>query len=310
MNLFRKFFSKKTPPQLYDINIPKITKSKVAVALVSRDEIEVIEDNIKFHLAQGVDLIFATDNNSADGTLDIFKKYEKLGKLILFQDSSNMHDQSRIINNMIKVAKEEYKIDWVFTIDSDELLLSKWGNLKRNITQIENSGYNVAFVPMFNIYPETLKDTEQTFWLNTKGYFQYRHNDPTMFFSKAIVKTKDHVDIVFGNHQTTTIDKNATVCTDITLFHYPMRTLEQYKNKMKNLANSANHTDKHYIDIGKKCLETYNNIEKVWSERIIENRKDDLTLWIKNSAAKDFIENGYRNNLSLMTTHVEELKKI
>ena len=308
MNMFKRLLKKSTSLN-YTTDIPNASKSKLALAIVARDEIETIEENIKFHLAQGVDIIIATDNNSKDGTLGIFKKYEKLGKLHLIQDNSNDHDQSRITNNMIKVAREQYNIDWVLIADADELFLSKWGNLKINIEQFEQGNYNVAFTPMFNIYPETKADTENKFYLNTKGFYSKIFDHPTIFSSKAFIKTKDHRDLIFGNHETVTEHKHPVICTDITLFHYPMRTLEQYRRKYKNLSNAANNTKSDYIINGNICKETYNNIEQFWFENIIENRKDKSIEWIINSGAKDFILNGYQNTCSAINKQALAMHK-
>ena len=52
----------------YKIFNAKKSKEKIIMTILAKNEIDVIEENIKFHLKQGIDFIIATDNNSTDGT--------------------------------------------------------------------------------------------------------------------------------------------------------------------------------------------------------------------------------------------------
>ncbi len=44
-----------------------------------RDEADVIEDNIRYHVAQGITSFLATDNGSTDGTREILARFENAG---------------------------------------------------------------------------------------------------------------------------------------------------------------------------------------------------------------------------------------
>ena len=46
---------------------------KLAMTIMVRNEADVIEDNLRFHRAQGVDFFIALDNGSTDGTREILE---------------------------------------------------------------------------------------------------------------------------------------------------------------------------------------------------------------------------------------------
>jgi hypothetical protein len=54
---------------------------KLALTLLAKNEVDVIDANVSYHLNAGVDFIVATDIGSTDGTLEILERYERLGVL-------------------------------------------------------------------------------------------------------------------------------------------------------------------------------------------------------------------------------------
>ena len=48
--------------------------TRVVMTLLARNEADIVDAQIAFHLSAGVDLIVATDNRSDDGTLEIFER--------------------------------------------------------------------------------------------------------------------------------------------------------------------------------------------------------------------------------------------
>ena len=46
---------------------------RIVMTLVVRDEVDIVEAWLAYHLARGVDLVIATDHRSIDGTTDILR---------------------------------------------------------------------------------------------------------------------------------------------------------------------------------------------------------------------------------------------
>ena len=52
---------------------------KVVLAMVVRDEADILDAQLAFHLNAGVDLVLATDHRSVDGTTEILDRYAREG---------------------------------------------------------------------------------------------------------------------------------------------------------------------------------------------------------------------------------------
>ncbi len=92
---------------------------KLAMTLVVRNEAEIIEANLYYHLAQGVDFVLVTDHGSNDGTSEILARYERDGVAQVIRDDREGHRQSERVNRMVQIAAERYSADWVINSDAD-----------------------------------------------------------------------------------------------------------------------------------------------------------------------------------------------
>ena len=62
----------------------------IAMLMLVRDEIDIIEQNIEFHLRFGIENFVVTDNGSVDGTRDILGDFKRrLGKSIVIIDDAS-----------------------------------------------------------------------------------------------------------------------------------------------------------------------------------------------------------------------------
>ncbi len=95
---------------------------KLAMTLLVRDEADVLEANLRFHFAQGVDVVVATDNGSTDGTLEILQHYQRAGLVHLIEEPADDYHrlQAHWITRMARVATTDLGADWVINNDADE----------------------------------------------------------------------------------------------------------------------------------------------------------------------------------------------
>ena len=131
---------------------------KLFMTLLVKNEEGMLEENLQFHKAMGVDGFIITDNNSTDSTPDIIRKYKQKGwiKEVIEEKATN-YEQKDWVNRMIWKAKTIYKADWIINADADELWYAPTGNLK---DELYATNANVLNCEMRSVYPEE----EKPFW--------------------------------------------------------------------------------------------------------------------------------------------------
>lgn len=103
---------------------------KLVMTLLARDEADILEACLAFHLNAGVDFIVATDNDSRDGTTEILERYERAGYLHLIREPGQDMRQSEWVTRMARLAATEFGADWVLHSDADEFWWPRGGSLK------------------------------------------------------------------------------------------------------------------------------------------------------------------------------------
>lgn len=221
-------------------NVPSIEKTKLIMCLLCKDEIDIIENNILFHKAMGVDAFIVTDNGSTDGTREILQKYYEAGIILkIFDEPSGTFNQIDWCNRMINLAKNTYKADWIISSDADEFWYTRALNLKQTIYQAHIS--NILLCPLYNYIPYQNKHylDQPHFIQKTLLPFEAKKYNikNTKYISeintyKCIIKSHDFQYIKEGNHDAKVKNRRAIINSDIIIFHFAIRNYEHFENKV------------------------------------------------------------------------------
>src|SRR4029078_12960268 len=76
---------------------------RLVMTLLARDEADVIDAQVAFHLHAGVDFVVAVDNASGDGTTDILERYERSGVLRLIREPADDMRQDTWVTGMARL---------------------------------------------------------------------------------------------------------------------------------------------------------------------------------------------------------------
>jgi glycosyltransferase involved in cell wall biosynthesis len=214
----------------------RTTAPRLAMTLLVKDEVDMIEENLRFHKAMGVDYFIVTDNNSTDGTLELLRRYQAKGwiKEIIEERATN-YEQKQWVDRMVWLAKTRYKADWVINADADELWYTPTGNLKATLSATRA---NVLQCELRNVYPDEAQPftrwdrvvkavpEQEAYGLSRYSLFERQNY-------KVAHRTAGYVQISMGNHKVTMFPRCTQRC-DILIYHYTQRGKQQFMRKMIN----------------------------------------------------------------------------
>ncbi len=273
---------------------------RIVMTIATRNEADILETNIEYHLSVGVDFFIITDNNSTDHTAEIIKKYEKQGFAKYILDTSDVFDQNKIVTQMAKMAHTTYGATWVINNDSDEFWWTDKKDLKRELKSVSVFVDAVHikrsnFIPRLstsNLFYEDM-DIRETHSLNALDL---------PLPGKIIHRATPNIIVAFGNH-----DADAPeffikrLSKTIENFHFPIRNYKQFENKVI----TGGYITTHNKNLSNGILNTWKNLYNIFIEGGLPEYYKNKTL------SDDSIRTGLsRNELTHDTRLKNHLKKL
>lgn len=204
---------------------------KLILTLLARDEEDIIRENILFHLNHGVDFIIATNNDSADGTADIFNEFEKQGVLKSIYEPGNDHSQWKWVTKMARLAAEKYNADGVINSDADEYWYPLGCGLKEALQEVPRE-ISVLEVDHHDFVPFSITDKPfyERMIYSKKGGLN-AHGKPLP--PKVIHGAMTDVVMFQGNHKLIESGNLKLAKTKtIEVLHFSIRSFKQYEKKI------------------------------------------------------------------------------
>jgi hypothetical protein len=209
---------------------------RLVVTVLARDEVDVIDAQVAFHLGAGADFVIATDNNSRDGTTETLERYEREGVLHLIREPAEGLRQGEWVTRMARLAAAEYGADWVINTDADEFWWPRGGALKEVLAAVPSEygvvqGFWRSFVPR----PDDEREFAERMTVRLTQYAPI--NDPTSFY-RPVVKVAHRADpevtVARGNHALAdSVFRTLTTWHPIEVLHFPLRSRAQWMRKVQ-----------------------------------------------------------------------------
>jgi hypothetical protein len=205
---------------------------KIAMTLMVRDEVDIIDLQIAFHLAAGVDYLIVTDHESVDGTSEILDRYARQGVLHLIPVTSPIKRQAEWVTNMARMAAVEFGADWVLNSDADEFWWPWGGDLKAVLGQIpERYGVVQTFMRTFLPRPGDGPFAER---MTVRFAPAAPINSPFSPFRVNVrLLHRGSADIIVGrgNHTVRTSLAPFPARSPVEVLHFPIRSYRQFERK-------------------------------------------------------------------------------
>jgi hypothetical protein len=204
---------------------------RLVMTLLARDEADIVDAQVAFHLNAGIDFVVATDNRSTDGTTEILEQYEQRGLLHLIREPGDDLRQSEWVTRMARLAATDFGADWVLNADADEFWWPRGGDFRRLFAAIPHH-LGVVRGAWRNFVPRP----------DDGGFFAERmtarlsaprfHPHPLSIHFKSAHRGHAAVRVGRGNHEAFA-DGLVPLrgWYPIEILHFPVRSLEQCLRK-------------------------------------------------------------------------------
>jgi Glycosyl transferase family 2 len=213
---------------------------KLVMTLLVRDEADIVDAQIAFHLHAGVDFIVATDNASGDRTGEILQSYARGGYLHLIREEGENMQQGEWVTRMARLAATEFGADWVLNSDGDEFWCSHGAPLKSVLAEVPPRFATVRalmrnFVPRPGGEAELFAERMNVRLVPGDATAPRYRVHPFHTQDKVLHRAHPDVTVSEGNHDArweASVDLRGSWSFEV--LHFPMRSTVQCVTKWRN----------------------------------------------------------------------------
>jgi tetrahydromethanopterin S-methyltransferase subunit G len=205
----------------------------LVMTLLARDEIDVVDSWLSFHLNAGVDLVIATDNRSQDGTTEVLEDYARSGQVHLLREPGEDLRQDEWVTRMARLAATQFGADWVINSDADEFWWPRGASLSEVLAAVPpRYGTVGAFLRVFCPRPGDEHFAER---MTVRFSALAPINDPASLYKpirKIIHRGHPEIRVTRGNHAL--VDSPFAPLRGwfpVECLHFPLRSVAQCEHK-------------------------------------------------------------------------------
>lgn len=201
------------------------------MTLLIRDEEDILEANLRYHLEHGVDHVIVTDNLSADSSADIVQSFVSQGVATYLYEPDDTYAQSQWVSRMAEMARVS-GARWVIHSDADEFWMTpdrrslrRWfaRQFLHNIISAQRSDFLC------------LEDNGDPFW-QRMVYRKVHSTNPlgNPLPPKVAHRAAHGLTVAQGNHSVSGFRRPRQSDSTLGILHFPLRSRAQYTRKIEN----------------------------------------------------------------------------
>lgn len=217
-----------------------------------RNEADIIDLNIRYHLSLGIDRIIVVDNGSTDGTDELLQQISSRDSRVSWSRDDGPFLPSSV---MTMLAREAYEAgaDWVVPIDADEFWYAPSGNF-RGVLRGSKAGVLATQAPSFIQRRDQIESSPAALLHMTR-----RSASPVgppgrgqslveareiafvekMYPPKCVCRPAAHVEIETGHHKIYNADGPREEIDEIVCLHAPIRSRMALQERIRSAGRAA-----------------------------------------------------------------------
>ena len=206
----------------------------LVMTLLARDEEDIVEENLVYHLERGVDFVVATDNNSRDDTPGILERYQREGHVHLIREPSTDFVQHAWRTRMARLAATDFGADWVIDNDADEFWWPLEGGDLKDLFAAQPDHVQAVMARKLNFVPRP----------GSAGPFYarmlLRDNEGRNLIGRLILPKVAHrgvadVNVGTGSHRITLDGVSPkSYPAPVEILHFSVRSYESFEVRVRN----------------------------------------------------------------------------
>lgn len=208
-----------------------------------RNEANIIETNVLYHLAMGFDRILVVDNDSDDGTDRVLKRLGRDPRVRWTRDTGGFQ-QGRVFTQLAREAFLE-GADWVAPVDADDFWYAPKGNFRQVLEETPAAALRVWMIDFIQRREQWAADKDEL------RYMTWRNPEPVprdgrheelleerrisyielARVPKILNRASGDASLVKGAHRIGGISGPTMDTDEIVILHAPLRSFEGLKAK-------------------------------------------------------------------------------
>ncbi|WEJ62127.1 glycosyltransferase family 2 protein [Thiomicrorhabdus lithotrophica] len=225
----------------WQVRQPKSNQDLLVMTILCRNEVDIIEANIKTHSTLGVDGFVVMDNGSTDGTREKLAELTKQYNLHVIDQPSQTYQQAKWMKELAFYARDKMGARWVISNDADEFWIPENGDLKSylqaqdSVVTVKRSNMLLTEKALTDDYHFSQAEHRVLYPICYDREVQKSDNQISMLLvpisPKVIVNPRGLIKLSGGNHRAKHVGKAFTARSEagIHVYHYPIRTYSQFE---------------------------------------------------------------------------------